>query len=159
MGTSADKSQRTVLNAPLSLASNVWRTFIIEKPLAAFFLLERPYTPTPRAELQAQPQVIQELHLFFSLKSGKSTSWLCNRIRTEVDLWPWPKWPSQMQSQSRSMSMCYPKNSTASISENHYRLLTGGDSYEGLPPNFSLLQNMVAGAFAGIAVSFLGTQS
>lgn len=26
-------------------------------------------------------------------------------------------------------------------------------SYEGLPPNFSLLQNMAAGAFAGIAVS------
>jgi hypothetical protein len=26
------------------------------------------------------------------------------------------------------------------------------DSYESLPPNFSLLQNMVAGAFAGIAV-------
>jgi hypothetical protein len=25
-------------------------------------------------------------------------------------------------------------------------------SYEGLPPNFSLLQNMAAGAFAGIAV-------
>lgn len=25
-------------------------------------------------------------------------------------------------------------------------------SYESLPPNFSLLQNMVAGAFAGIAV-------
>lgn len=25
-------------------------------------------------------------------------------------------------------------------------------SYEALPPNFSLLQNMVAGAFAGIAV-------
>jgi len=25
--------------------------------------------------------------------------------------------------------------------------------YEGLPPNFSLLQNMAAGAFAGIAVS------
>jgi hypothetical protein len=55
--------------------------------------------------------------------------------------------------------MCYPKNSIASISENDCRLLTGGDSYEGLPPNFSLLQNMVAGAFAGIAVSFLGTQS
>jgi hypothetical protein len=27
------------------------------------------------------------------------------------------------------------------------------ESYESLPPNFSLLQNMVAGAFAGIAVS------
>ena len=27
------------------------------------------------------------------------------------------------------------------------------NSYEGLPPNFSLLQNMTAGAFAGIAVS------
>jgi len=26
------------------------------------------------------------------------------------------------------------------------------NSYEGLPPNFSLLQNMTAGAFAGIAV-------
>jgi hypothetical protein len=26
-------------------------------------------------------------------------------------------------------------------------------SYESLPPNFSLLQNMAAGAFAGIAVS------
>ncbi len=26
-------------------------------------------------------------------------------------------------------------------------------SYESLPPNFSLVQNMVAGAFAGIAVS------
>lgn len=27
-------------------------------------------------------------------------------------------------------------------------------SYESLPPNFSLLQNMAAGAFAGIAVCF-----
>lgn len=27
-------------------------------------------------------------------------------------------------------------------------------SYESLPPNFSLAQNMVAGGFAGIAVSY-----
>lgn len=33
------------------------------------------------------------------------------------------------------------------------RGLTSPCSYEGLPPNFSLLQNMTAGAFAGIAVS------
>lgn len=33
---------------------------------------------------------------------------------------------------------------------NHYR-----PSYESLPPNFSLLQNMMAGAFAGIAVRVL----
>lgn len=26
--------------------------------------------------------------------------------------------------------------------------------YEGLPPNFTLVENMAAGAFAGIAVSF-----
>lgn len=32
---------------------------------------------------------------------------------------------------------------------------TPSNSYEGLPPNFSLLQNMTAGAFAGIAVSLL----
>lgn len=31
--------------------------------------------------------------------------------------------------------------------------LTDLRSYESLPPNFSLLQNMAAGAFAGIAVS------
>lgn len=32
--------------------------------------------------------------------SCKPASWLCNRKRTsEEDLWPWPKWPSQMQSQ------------------------------------------------------------
>jgi len=31
--------------------------------------------------------------------------------------------------------------------------LTMSDSYEGLPPNFSLSANMAAGAFAGIAVS------
>ncbi len=30
----------------------------------------------------------------------------------------------------------------------------GLNSYEGLPPNFSLLQNMAAGAFAGIAVGY-----
>jgi hypothetical protein len=28
-------------------------------------------------------------------------------------------------------------------------------SYESLPPNFSLLQNMAAGAFAGIAVCLI----
>lgn len=32
------------------------------------------------------------------------------------------------------------------------------NSYESLPPNFSLVQNMVAGAFAGIAVSGLADQ-
>lgn len=32
------------------------------------------------------------------------------------------------------------------------QLTSGLDSYESLPPNFSLLQNMAAGAFAGIAV-------
>jgi hypothetical protein len=41
--------------------------------------------------------------------------------------------------------------------------LAGADrylnSYESLPPNFSLVQNMVAGAFAGIAVSGLQTGS
>lgn len=30
-------------------------------------------------------------------------------------------------------------------------------SYEGLPPNFSLVQNMAAGAFAGIAVRTTAT--
>lgn len=33
-----------------------------------------------------------------------------------------------------------------------WRLTNSHDSYESLPPNFSLLQNMAAGAFAGIAV-------
>jgi hypothetical protein len=35
-------------------------------------------------------------------------------------------------------------------SQGHFANLTR--SYESLPPNFSLLQNMAAGAFAGIAV-------
>lgn len=33
-------------------------------------------------------------------------------------------------------------------------LLTSCFSYEALPPSFSLADNMLAGAFAGIAVSF-----
>ena len=32
-------------------------------------------------------------------------------------------------------------------------MLTSYYSYESLPPDFTLLQNMAAGAFAGIAVS------
>jgi hypothetical protein len=33
------------------------------------------------------------------------------------------------------------------------------NSYEGLPPNFSLAANMVAGAFAGIAVRYANPRS
>lgn len=36
---------------------------------------------------------------------------------------------------------------------NNFVLTVSALSYESLPPNFSLLQNMAAGAFAGIAVS------
>lgn len=38
------------------------------------------------------------------------------------------------------------------MSRNHVLTDILRSSYEGLPPNFSLLQNMAAGAFAGIAV-------
>jgi hypothetical protein len=34
----------------------------------------------------------------------------------------------------------------------YFRILTAFHSYESLPPNFSLAANMMAGAFAGIAV-------
>lgn len=37
----------------------------------------------------------------------------------------------------------------------HWLTAHAYSSYEALPPNFSLLQNMAAGAFAGIAVCFL----
>ena len=40
-----------------------------------------------------------------------------------------------------------------------HRVTNTLSSYEGLPPNFSLLQNMTAGAFAGIAVSLAWHES
>jgi hypothetical protein len=86
----------------------------------------------------------------------KLSSWLFSRAGSEEDLWPWPMtWPSQVQSQLKSMSTSshgnciLPDPNPSSLVAN-----TGLLRYEGLPPNFSLGQNMLAGAFAGIAVSF-----
>jgi hypothetical protein len=64
----------------------------------------------------------------------------------------WPPWPSQVQSQSRNTSEYHIILHTINYLKHEIDHFL--HSYESLPPNFSLLQNMVAGAFAGIAVCF-----
>lgn len=64
-----------------------------------------------------------------------------------------PPWPSQMPNPLRNMSTGPPQNHrglhTPCVDAD---VRSSPSSYESLPPNFSLAQNMVAGAFAGIAV-------
>ena len=59
------------------------------------------------------------------------------------------RWRLMTQYQWKSMSMKLP---SAIVVKGELQL-TGCCSYEGLPPNFSLGYNMLAGAFAGIMVS------
>lgn len=60
----------------------------------------------------------------------------------------WPKWPSPVPSLERTTSDCLLLLQLSTMQIVNLLLR----SYESLPPNFSLIQNMAAGAFAGIAV-------
>lgn len=94
-----------------------------------------------RAHIKKQPPSFHPLKLPIWLPSSLSPSAEHRKL--------WPPWPSQVQSRSKmttSKLQCHvPLIPECFVLNIHL-------SYESLPPNFSLLQNMAAGAFAGIAV-------
>ena len=59
-----------------------------------------------------------------------------------------------MQSQQKNMSKLFIGDAGLHGADADVR-----DSYEGLPPDYTLGHNMLAGAFAGIAVSFSAPES
>jgi hypothetical protein len=59
-----------------------------------------------------------------------------------------------MQSQQKNMSKLFIGDAGL-----HRADADVGDSYEGLPPDYTLGHNMLAGAFAGIAVSFFAPEN
>jgi hypothetical protein len=75
----------------------------------------------------------------------QSQPWNPQRLR-QADSWPPMTYHQQFQSR-RNMSTAFPLRF-----RHRTPIADSSSSYEALPPNFSLTANMLAGAFAGIAV-------
>jgi hypothetical protein len=100
--------RRPKMEHPCSRFRAVFQIIITSPNFQTLCLLtSSPPQPLHHENLAINCEKRREEEIFEPGRTEKSTSWLCNRSRSEEDLWPWPKWPSQMQSQQKNMSMCY----------------------------------------------------